>query len=138
MLRLNNLTRSVVKVVNLSRRSVKLQSSRSISSIQHKINQQSTHYQLELKRPALSVSFNHIRCFSTKKNEEEVDAIEADEIQDNPADFLHTHLPATVAIPEIWPYLPCIAVSRNPVFPRFMKILEVKYHTLKPTLIIIF
>lgn len=36
-----------------------------------------------------------------------------------------THLPATVAIPEVWPHLPLIATRRNPVFPRFMKILEV-------------
>ncbi|XP_053668884.1 lon protease homolog, mitochondrial [Anopheles marshallii] len=34
-------------------------------------------------------------------------------------------LPATVAIPEVWPHLPVIATKRNPVFPRFMKILEV-------------
>ncbi|XP_058067164.1 lon protease homolog, mitochondrial isoform X2 [Anopheles bellator] len=34
-------------------------------------------------------------------------------------------LPATVAIPEVWPHLPVIAAKRNPVFPRFMKILEV-------------
>lgn len=36
-----------------------------------------------------------------------------------------THLPATVAIPEVWPHLPVIATRRNPVFPRFMKIVEV-------------
>ncbi|XP_052862173.1 lon protease homolog, mitochondrial [Anopheles cruzii] len=34
-------------------------------------------------------------------------------------------LPATVAIPEVWPHLPVIAAKRNPVFPRFMKILEI-------------
>ncbi|EAT41940.1 AAEL006474-PA [Aedes aegypti] len=36
-----------------------------------------------------------------------------------------SQLPATVAIPEVWPHLPVIATKRNPVFPRFMKILEV-------------
>ena len=128
MLRLNNLTRSVVQAVNLSRRNV-LQSSRAISSIQLKLNQQSTNYHLELRRQAINVQFNQIRCFSAKKNEEELEAIESEEISENPADFLHTHLPATVAIPEVWPYLPCIAVSRNPVFPRFMKILEVSILT---------
>lgn len=35
------------------------------------------------------------------------------------------HLPATVAVPEVWPHLPVIATRRNPVFPRFMKIIEV-------------
>lgn len=34
-------------------------------------------------------------------------------------------LPATVAVPEVWPHLPLLATRRNPVFPRFMKILEV-------------
>lgn len=33
-------------------------------------------------------------------------------------------LPATVAIPEVWPHLPVIAINQ-PVFPRFMKIIEV-------------
>lgn len=36
-----------------------------------------------------------------------------------------TQLPATVAVPEVWPHLPVIATRRNPVFPRFMKIIEV-------------
>lgn len=34
-------------------------------------------------------------------------------------------LPATVVIPEHWPHVPLIAVNRNPVFPRFIKLLEV-------------
>lgn len=38
---------------------------------------------------------------------------------------IDNHLPATVAIPEVWPHLPMLATKRNPVFPRFMKILEV-------------
>lgn len=34
-------------------------------------------------------------------------------------------LPATVAVPEVWPHLPVIAISRNIVFPRFIKLIEV-------------
>ena len=34
-------------------------------------------------------------------------------------------LPATVVVPEVWPHLPLLAVSRNPVFPRFIKLIEV-------------
>ncbi|XP_059621986.1 lon protease homolog, mitochondrial isoform X1 [Phlebotomus argentipes] len=45
--------------------------------------------------------------------------------EEAPEDILSTHLPATVAIPEVWPHLPVIATRRNPVFPRFMKIIEV-------------
>ncbi len=33
-------------------------------------------------------------------------------------------LPATVTIPEVWPQMPLVAISRNPVFPRFIKIIE--------------
>lgn len=29
-------------------------------------------------------------------------------------------------VPEVFPNVPLIAVSRNPVFPRFIKIIEVK------------
>lgn len=36
-------------------------------------------------------------------------------------------LPATITVPEVWPHLPVIAVKRNPVFPRFMKIVEVSF-----------
>ncbi|XP_025829342.1 lon protease homolog, mitochondrial-like [Agrilus planipennis] len=35
------------------------------------------------------------------------------------------HLPATVAVPEVWPHLPVIAISRNIVFPRFIKLIEI-------------
>lgn len=46
----------------------------------------------------------------------------------DPADYQApaSHLPATVAVPEVWPHLPVIATRRNPVFPRFMKIIEVR------------
>lgn len=36
-----------------------------------------------------------------------------------------TQLPATVAVPEVWPHLPVIAINRNIVFPRFIKLIEV-------------
>lgn len=34
-------------------------------------------------------------------------------------------LPATVTVPEVWPHLPAIATKKHPIFPRFMKIIEV-------------
>lgn len=40
------------------------------------------------------------------------------------------NLPATMAVPEIWPSVPVIAINRNPVFPRFIKIIEVSFHYL--------
>lgn len=30
-----------------------------------------------------------------------------------------------MTVPEVWPIVPVIAVSRNPVFPKFIKIIEV-------------
>lgn len=34
-------------------------------------------------------------------------------------------LPAPVAVPEVWPHLPVIAINKNLVFPRFIKLIEV-------------
>ncbi|XP_054711909.1 lon protease homolog, mitochondrial-like [Uloborus diversus] len=37
---------------------------------------------------------------------------------------------APMTVPEVWPLVPVIAVSRNPVFPKFIKIIEVSDPTL--------
>ncbi|XP_033245528.1 lon protease homolog, mitochondrial-like [Drosophila miranda] len=36
-----------------------------------------------------------------------------------------SNLPATVAVPDVWPHVPLLAMRKNPLFPRFMKIVEV-------------
>ncbi|KOB74410.1 Uncharacterized protein OBRU01_09227, partial [Operophtera brumata] len=60
------------------------------------------------------------RQFSTgNKNDPEEDP----EIKDETPIFSN-HLPATVAVPEVWPQVPVIAINRNPVFPRFIKLIE--------------
>lgn len=41
-----------------------------------------------------------------------------------------SQLPATVAVPEVWPQVPVIAINRNPVFPKFIKLLEVRNITI--------
>lgn len=56
---------------------------------------------------------------SAKKNDDEIDESNGYIVNKDP------QLPATVAVPEVWPHLPLLATRRNPVFPRFMKILEV-------------
>lgn len=33
-------------------------------------------------------------------------------------------LPAAVAVPEVWPHVPVIAINKNIVFPRFIKLIE--------------
>lgn len=65
------------------------------------------------------------RYFSTKKDENDEIIEEAEETLSDITNNNPTSLPATVAIPEVWPHLPVIATKRNPVFPRFMKIIEV-------------
>ncbi|XP_055856781.1 lon protease homolog, mitochondrial isoform X2 [Episyrphus balteatus] len=56
---------------------------------------------------------------SAKKNDDEIDEANGYVVNKDP------QLPATVAVPEVWPHVPLLATRRNPVFPRFMKILEV-------------
>ncbi|XP_015437175.1 PREDICTED: lon protease homolog, mitochondrial isoform X2 [Dufourea novaeangliae] len=61
-----------------------------------------------------------IRSFATKKYNDRETPNENDGDQiDDPAS-----LPATVVVPEVWPHLPVIAINRNPVFPRFIKLIE--------------
>jgi len=34
-------------------------------------------------------------------------------------------VPSTVTVPDVWPIVPIIAVNRHPVFPKFIKIIEI-------------
>jgi len=36
-----------------------------------------------------------------------------------------TSVPSTVTVPDVWPVVPIVAVNRHPVFPKFIKIIEV-------------
>ncbi|KAH1005202.1 hypothetical protein HUJ04_006231 [Dendroctonus ponderosae] len=63
-----------------------------------------------------SRSLTSVRYFSSKSNGS--DDIAPEEEPYNP------QLPATVAVPEVWPHVPVIAISRNIVFPRFIKLIE--------------
>nr|XP_006640037.1 PREDICTED: lon protease homolog, mitochondrial [Lepisosteus oculatus] len=51
---------------------------------------------------------------------------------DGPAVYPHPQMTALtpMMVPEVFPNVPLIAVSRNPVFPRFIKIIEVKNNQL--------
>ncbi|XP_072746411.1 lon protease homolog, mitochondrial isoform X2 [Anoplolepis gracilipes] len=55
-----------------------------------------------------------VRFFATKSNGN----------GDQPEDYAAS-LPATVVVPEVWPYVPVIAINRNLVFPRFIKLIEI-------------
>lgn len=66
------------------------------------------------------------RTFCSSRNKKEDEEL----LEQDPQDFIinkDPQLPATVAVPEVWPHVPLLATKRNPVFPRFMKILEVSF-----------
>ncbi|KAG4078424.1 hypothetical protein HA402_013135 [Bradysia odoriphaga] len=78
--------------------------------------------------PAVALTKNRyalssIRSLATFRDDDDDD-------DDDDADFELPKLPATVGVPDVWPHLPVIAISGNPVFPRFMKIVEVTDPTL--------
>ncbi|KAL7734411.1 hypothetical protein ACLKA6_010741 [Drosophila palustris] len=65
------------------------------------------------------------RFFSRKRGDHE-DDIMAEAEPELLADHRDSQqLPATVAVPDVWPHVPMLAMRRNPLFPRFMKIVEV-------------
>lgn len=60
-----------------------------------------------------------VRLFATKKSDRDSPSESSEDyLSDPPA------LPATVVVPEEWPHVPVIAINRNPVFPRFIKLVE--------------
>lgn len=83
-----------------------------------------------INRCPLALShISDVRFMSSKPNQSDDPPIPppTENIEYSP----HTTLPATVAVPEVWPHLPVIATRRNPVFPRFMKIIEVSFSNQK-------
>lgn len=78
-------------------------------------------------------TFFQSRQFSSQNNDGSDDAANPPSIppnlggtgeQDGAGPIIHS-LPATMTVPEVWPSVPVIAINRNPVFPRFIKIIEV-------------
>lgn len=60
------------------------------------------------------------RAFATKGNGNDDDySHHGDEPYSPP------QLPAAVVVPEVWPHVPVIAISKNIVFPRFIKLIEI-------------
>ncbi|XP_014209904.1 lon protease homolog, mitochondrial isoform X2 [Copidosoma floridanum] len=75
-----------------------------------------------LRECRLSAAAVTLRTFSTQ-SPSDTDPPENDEALPQSKDF-PASVPATVVVPEVWPYVPVIAISRNPVFPRFIKLIE--------------
>lgn len=76
---------------------------------------------LQWQQPSFRQHTIRLMCSSHSDKPDDAPAAPPDNNDYSP----HSHLPATVAVPDVWPHLPVIATRRNPVFPRFMKIIEV-------------
>lgn len=64
------------------------------------------------------------RFFSRKRDDSDPDLV-----SDHGPELIterDPQLPATVAVPDVWPHVPLLAMRKNPLFPRFMKIVEVR------------
>ncbi|KAF0306415.1 Lon protease, mitochondrial [Amphibalanus amphitrite] len=70
------------------------------------------------------------RWMSTEPPPEEGDGDAPPASAEPPVSPSFHQLPAAVTVPEVWPNLPVIAINRNPVFPRFIKIVEVTNRSL--------
>ncbi|KAG5315195.1 LONM protease, partial [Acromyrmex insinuator] len=80
-------------------------------------------YRSELFRTTrIHPALTSVRFFTTKKYSDRDPPSDGNGEQsgDYPAS-----LPATVVVPEVWPHVPVIAINRNPVFPRFIKLIEI-------------
>lgn len=68
-----------------------------------------------------SRSLSGYRYFSAKQGE----GSDAEHPPPPEDDGYNPQVPATVAVPDVWPHVPVIAISRSVVFPRFIKLIEV-------------
>lgn len=73
--------------------------------------------------PSERTEIINVRKFSTQKSGDSSTTQGGD--KNEPPDEPQTSLPASVVVPEVWPQVPLIAINRNPVFPRFIKLVEV-------------
>ncbi|KAI1301831.1 Lon protease -like protein, mitochondrial [Halotydeus destructor] len=86
----------------------------------HKPSNRLTFDSLNVLRNSRNVIASRAFCSKSDNPEEVVEAVEDATVDPLPQGTL-----ATVTVPEVWPQLPVIAVSRNPVFPKFIKIIEI-------------
>ena len=110
------LTRNITQFVQANQRGAPR------SFIVRQFNSQLEKQQQQLRSALVTRVCSRTFCSSRNKKEDE------DLLEQEQQDFIinkDPQLPATVAVPEVWPHVPLLATKRNPVFPRFMKILEV-------------
>ncbi|XP_017034496.1 lon protease homolog, mitochondrial isoform X2 [Drosophila kikkawai] len=64
------------------------------------------------------------RFYARKRDDSEEDLMEEGQGIELMAER-NSQLPATLVVPDVWPHVPLLAMGKNPLFPRFMKIVEV-------------
>lgn len=103
--------------------------------------QSTTAQNLNRLRTEAYSSTRSIRSFSQKSssNNNDDDSKNSDDNATHGEDYVvHQALPATVVVPDVWPHVPLIAVNRNPLFPRFIKLIDVSKYKLSRTYILHF
>ena len=81
----------------------------------------------------------HTYCYSTsssdgggEEGEEGEESEESGELEEEGTDgqrgMHQTYALAPVSIPDVFPEVPVLPISRNPIFPKFVKMLEVRVH----------
>ncbi|CAG2113277.1 unnamed protein product [Medioppia subpectinata] len=78
-----------------------------------------------------NTGFNQIRHKSDNNSDDKPQqSAEDEELERFIEDNQRSSSLAAVTVPEVWPEVPVIAIHRNPVFPRFIKIIEISNQTL--------
>jgi Lon-like ATP-dependent protease len=73
-----------------------------------------------------AINLNQMRFMSEKSSGDDEEVTNPEEsVQTAANDFGGSHALAPMTVPEVWPQVPVIAINRNPVFPRFIKIIEI-------------
>lgn len=96
----------------------------------HHCSKQSTLFVTNFRPHHASYQLFKVRTFCDKLGgsdpEEGFQEEEDDEIQDPVKQYPNAGSAVTaLTVPDEWPHVPVIAISRNPCFPRFIKIIEV-------------
>jgi Lon-like ATP-dependent protease len=71
------------------------------------------------------INLNQMRSMSEKPSDDEEVTNPEESAQTVANDLRGSHALAPMTVPEVWPQVPVIAINRNPVFPRFIKIIEI-------------
>ncbi|CAG9818226.1 unnamed protein product [Phaedon cochleariae] len=79
-----------------------------------------TSHRILPKKLINSRSISSARYYATKSTDGSDDDIHPPTGEES----FSPQLPATVAVPEVWPHVPVIAINKNIVFPRFIKLIE--------------